>query len=139
MWCVHYFLCFYVVCNEYAIIGLGECERRGGEFGWGRYRRSWWREGEGAAGCTYVRRSFHFLLPVVFQRIAYSFVFFSAAKSETYQVDTTDILFILSGAFVGLDKVVQQRMSKGVRTLSFTQSIAIVTRTPLDSDRRDLI
>lgn len=42
----------------------------------------------------------------------------SAAKSETYQVDTTDILFILSGAFVGLDKVVQQRMSKGVRPLS---------------------
>ncbi|KAF8315875.1 P-loop containing nucleoside triphosphate hydrolase protein [Clavulina sp. PMI_390] len=35
------------------------------------------------------------------------------AKSEVYQVDTTDILFILSGAFVGLDKVVQQRMNKG--------------------------
>jgi len=37
------------------------------------------------------------------------------AKSEMYQVDTTDILFILSGAFVGLDKVVQQRLAKGVR------------------------
>lgn len=37
------------------------------------------------------------------------------AKSEIYQVDTTDILFILSGAFVGLDKVVQQRLAKGVR------------------------
>lgn len=39
---------------------------------------------------------------------------FIIAKSETYQVDTTDILFILSGAFVGLDKVVQQRLAKGV-------------------------
>lgn len=39
----------------------------------------------------------------------------STAKSEIYQVDTTDILFILSGAFVGLDKVVQQRLAKGVR------------------------
>jgi len=37
----------------------------------------------------------------------------SAPKSDTYQVDTTDILFILSGAFVGLDKVVHNRMSKG--------------------------
>ncbi|KAF8331878.1 P-loop containing nucleoside triphosphate hydrolase protein [Cantharellus anzutake] len=34
-------------------------------------------------------------------------------RSETYQVDTTDILFILSGAFVGLDKIVAQRMAKG--------------------------
>ena len=41
----------------------------------------------------------------------------SIAKAETYQVDTTDILFILSGAFVGLDKIVQQRMSKGVCVL----------------------
>ncbi|KAF8595643.1 P-loop containing nucleoside triphosphate hydrolase protein [Ceratobasidium sp. AG-I] len=35
-------------------------------------------------------------------------------KSETYQVDTSNVLFILSGAFVGLDKVVLGRMSKGV-------------------------
>ncbi|KAF8594522.1 ClpX, ATPase regulatory subunit [Ceratobasidium sp. AG-I] len=34
-------------------------------------------------------------------------------KSETYQVDTSNVLFILSGAFVGLDKVVLGRMSKG--------------------------
>lgn len=36
------------------------------------------------------------------------------AKSETYQVDTSNVLFILSGAFVGLDKIVLGRMSKGV-------------------------
>ncbi|QRW11730.1 ATP-dependent Clp protease ATP-binding subunit ClpX [Ceratobasidium sp. AG-Ba] len=34
-------------------------------------------------------------------------------KSETYQVDTSNVLFILSGAFVGLDKVVLNRMNKG--------------------------
>ncbi|KEP51514.1 ATP-dependent Clp protease ATP-binding subunit ClpX [Rhizoctonia solani 123E] len=34
-------------------------------------------------------------------------------KSETYQVDTSNVLFILSGAFVGLDKVILNRMSKG--------------------------
>ncbi|KAJ1300225.1 hypothetical protein OPQ81_005056 [Rhizoctonia solani] len=34
-------------------------------------------------------------------------------KSETYQVDTSNVLFILSGAFVGLDKIILNRMSKG--------------------------
>lgn len=36
-------------------------------------------------------------------------------KGETYAVDTSNILFILSGAFVGLDKTIQDRMAKGVR------------------------
>ncbi|CAE7064093.1 unnamed protein product, partial [Rhizoctonia solani] len=34
-------------------------------------------------------------------------------KSETYQVDTSNVLFILSGAFVGLDKIILNRISKG--------------------------
>ena len=34
-------------------------------------------------------------------------------------MDTTDILFILSGAFVGLDKVVGQRIAKGVGVFLF--------------------
>lgn len=38
----------------------------------------------------------------------------SQPKSETYQVDTTDVLFIVSGAFVGLDKQIRNRVSKGV-------------------------
>lgn len=33
---------------------------------------------------------------------------------ETVQIDTTNILFILSGAFNGLEKVVKNRMKKGV-------------------------
>ncbi|CAO3625986.1 unnamed protein product [Cunninghamella blakesleeana] len=35
------------------------------------------------------------------------------AKGETYSVDTSNILFILSGAFVGLDKLVNDRVAKG--------------------------
>lgn len=38
----------------------------------------------------------------------------SGGKGETYSVDTSNILFILSGAFVGLDKTIQNRMAKGV-------------------------
>ncbi|KZT53862.1 ClpX, ATPase regulatory subunit [Calocera cornea HHB12733] len=36
-----------------------------------------------------------------------------AGKAESYQIDTSNILFILSGAFVGLDKVIRQRVAKG--------------------------
>ncbi|KAI8353326.1 ClpX ATPase regulatory subunit [Blakeslea trispora] len=36
-----------------------------------------------------------------------------STKGETYSVDTSNILFILSGAFVGLDKMILQRMPKG--------------------------
>jgi ATP-dependent Clp protease ATP-binding subunit ClpX len=35
-------------------------------------------------------------------------------KGETYSVDTSNILFILSGAFVGLDKIISSRIAKGV-------------------------
>ncbi|KAI8642564.1 ATP-dependent Clp protease, ATP-binding subunit ClpX [Parasitella parasitica] len=37
----------------------------------------------------------------------------SQSKGETYSVDTSNILFILSGAFIGLDKIIGDRMSKG--------------------------
>lgn len=36
------------------------------------------------------------------------------AKGESYSVDTSNILFILSGAFIGLDKTVKDRIAKGV-------------------------
>ncbi|KAG0047540.1 hypothetical protein BGZ83_007421 [Gryganskiella cystojenkinii] len=35
------------------------------------------------------------------------------AKGEVYSVDTSNILFILSGAFIGLEKIVLDRVSKG--------------------------
>ncbi|KAI7895059.1 ATP-dependent Clp protease, ATP-binding subunit ClpX [Mucor mucedo] len=37
----------------------------------------------------------------------------NGGKGETYAVDTSNILFILSGAFVGLDKTIQDRLAKG--------------------------
>ena len=36
-----------------------------------------------------------------------------SGKGETYLVDTTNILFILSGAFVGLETIVNRRVGKG--------------------------
>ncbi|OBZ81635.1 ATP-dependent Clp protease ATP-binding subunit ClpX [Choanephora cucurbitarum] len=36
-----------------------------------------------------------------------------SSKGEMYSVDTSNILFILSGAFVGLEKMILQRMPKG--------------------------
>lgn len=41
---------------------------------------------------------------------------------EAAMVDTTNILFICAGAFVGLDKIVQARLSKG--SIGFTSRIA---------------
>jgi ATP-dependent Clp protease ATP-binding subunit ClpX len=38
----------------------------------------------------------------------------AGGKGETFVVDTSNILFILSGAFVGLESIVQRRMGKGV-------------------------
>ncbi|KAI8048204.1 P-loop containing nucleoside triphosphate hydrolase protein [Thamnidium elegans] len=37
----------------------------------------------------------------------------SPSKGETYSVDTSNILFILSGAFIGLEKIIGDRLSKG--------------------------
>ncbi|KAI8365190.1 P-loop containing nucleoside triphosphate hydrolase protein [Radiomyces spectabilis] len=36
-----------------------------------------------------------------------------SGKGETYAVDTSNILFILSGAFIGLEKTVSDRLAKG--------------------------
>ena len=33
---------------------------------------------------------------------------------DTYHIDTSNILFIFSGAFVGLDQIVKRRVAKGV-------------------------
>lgn len=33
-------------------------------------------------------------------------------RQDTYHIDTSNVLFILSGAFVGLDNIIKQRVSK---------------------------
>lgn len=49
------------------------------------------------------------------------------AKPETYHIDTSNVLFILSGAFVGLDTVIKQRVAKGVSTLLMSRSLLFLT------------
>ncbi|KAF8165024.1 P-loop containing nucleoside triphosphate hydrolase protein [Crassisporium funariophilum] len=49
-------------------------------------------------------------------------------KSDIYHIDTSNVLFILSGAFVGLDKIITQRVAKG--SIGFTATLASET-TPL--------
>ncbi|KAF9563742.1 ClpX, ATPase regulatory subunit [Agrocybe pediades] len=46
----------------------------------------------------------------------------AASKPETYHIDTSNVLFILSGAFVGLDKIIKQRVAKG--SIGFTANLA---------------
>ncbi len=54
---------------------------------------------------------------------------------ELIQVDTTNILFILCGAFVGLEKIIKQRMSPGTIGFSGEQ----VRQINADSDYNELI
>ena len=46
---------------------------------------------------------------------------------DSYSVDTTNVLFILSGAFVGLDAIIRRRMAKGVGQLRRNHSIHSLT------------
>ncbi|KAG9317257.1 P-loop containing nucleoside triphosphate hydrolase protein [Chiua virens] len=43
-------------------------------------------------------------------------------RPDTYSIDTSNVLFILSGAFVGLDAVVKRRVAKG--SIGFTANLA---------------
>lgn len=51
-------------------------------------------------------------------------------QQETIPIDTTNILFICGGAFVGLDKVVQERKSE-------KKSVGFVSMSNEDSDKSD--
>ena len=48
-------------------------------------------------------------------------------KGETYAVDTSNILFILSGAFIGLEKTVQDRLAKGVSVAVLGMALEILS------------
>ncbi|KAJ2644830.1 ATP-binding protein, partial [Coemansia sp. RSA 1694] len=56
----------------------------------------------------------------------------SGGKGEVYQVDTSNILFILSGAFVGLDRLIMERVAKA--SIGFGNPVRRVgdTSTPVD-------
>ncbi|KAH9048961.1 P-loop containing nucleoside triphosphate hydrolase protein [Lactarius hengduanensis] len=49
-------------------------------------------------------------------------------KPDMYQIDTSNVLFILSGAFVGLDTVIKRRVAKG--SIGFTAELASNDDTP---------
>jgi ATP-dependent Clp protease ATP-binding subunit ClpX len=38
-------------------------------------------------------------------------------RNETVQVDTTNILFVASGAFTGLDRLISRRTNQNVRSI----------------------
>lgn len=43
-------------------------------------------------------------------------------RGETVQVDTTNILFVASGAYNGLDRLISRRKNEKVNTLKLQQS-----------------
>ncbi|KAF8665618.1 hypothetical protein AX16_000074 [Volvariella volvacea WC 439] len=51
----------------------------------------------------------------------------ATAKPDVYHIDTTNVLFILSGAFVGLDTIIKQRVAKG--SIGFTANLGIGDQT----------
>lgn len=51
----------------------------------------------------------------------------AVARTDSYSIDTSNILFILSGAFVGLDTLIKRRMAKGVSPV--TTKIICATRS----------
>ncbi|KAG9236138.1 putative ATP-dependent Clp protease ATP-binding subunit ClpX [Amylocarpus encephaloides] len=48
-------------------------------------------------------------------------------KSEQYTIDTTNILFVFAGAFVGLEKIISKRLSSG-SSLGFGASIRTIPK-----------
>jgi ATP-dependent Clp protease ATP-binding subunit ClpX len=56
---------------------------------------------------------------------------------EFYQVDTTNILFVCGGAFVGLDKIVERRVGK--KTLGFRTDRTAPSKSRVPADKSALI
>lgn len=48
------------------------------------------------------------------------------AKPDVYHIDTSNVLFILSGAFVGLEDIIKQRVAKGVGLLKFIAASKLI-------------
>ncbi|KAF7890504.1 hypothetical protein EAF00_008819 [Botryotinia globosa] len=47
----------------------------------------------------------------------------SPARSEQYTIDTSNILFVFAGAFIGLEKIISQRLSTG-SSIGFNSSLS---------------
>ncbi|KAK7695422.1 hypothetical protein QCA50_000058 [Cerrena zonata] len=53
-------------------------------------------------------------------------------RPDSYSIDTSNVLFILSGAFVGLDTIIKRRVSKG--SIGFTANLASKSEQEESSD-----
>ena len=58
----------------------------------------------------------------------------SSSKSETYSIRTDNILFIFTGAFIGLQKHVLNRINKG--SMGFTSRIKSISSFPVSENSR---
>ncbi|KAG4429516.1 hypothetical protein IFR05_015003 [Cadophora sp. M221] len=56
-------------------------------------------------------------------------------KSEQYTIDTTNILFVFAGAFVGLEKIISSRLSSG-SSLGFGATLKSPSPTPSSSSSK---
>lgn len=56
---------------------------------------------------------------------------FGGNKTETFQVNTSNILFIMSGAFVGLDKIIADRLAKS--SIGFNATVRASSSTSLQT------
>ncbi|KIL68287.1 hypothetical protein M378DRAFT_121634 [Amanita muscaria Koide BX008] len=56
-------------------------------------------------------------------------------KPDVYHIETSNILFILSGAFVGLDSIIKQRVAKG--SIGFTANLANGESVPFFTPNRE--
>jgi len=52
----------------------------------------------------------------------------SSTKTDTYHIDTSNVLFVFSGAFVGIDQIVKRRVAKG--SIGFTANISSESDEP---------
>ncbi|TGO51479.1 hypothetical protein BCON_0160g00040 [Botryotinia convoluta] len=67
----------------------------------------------------------------------------SPARSEQYTIDTSNILFVFAGAFIGLEKIISQRLSTG-SSIGFNSSLSsssssFVSSNPSKENQKDIL
>ncbi|TGO42019.1 hypothetical protein BHYA_0013g00220 [Botrytis hyacinthi] len=67
----------------------------------------------------------------------------SPARSEQYTIDTSNILFVFAGAFIGLEKIISQRLSTG-SSIGFNSSLSsssssFFSSNPSKENQKDIL
>ncbi|CAD6451964.1 80f29f51-afcc-4875-9908-89c38a2c381d [Sclerotinia trifoliorum] len=61
------------------------------------------------------------------------------SKSEQYTIDTSNILFVFAGAFIGLEKIISQRLSTG-SSIGFNSSLSsLFSAEPTKEPEKDIL